>query len=340
MILKRIVLIGGLLFLLIMAGWVLTPRYYNVLSFQEREGTKYWELSSGSRIGYTKLEHSGKAVKPPIIYLHGGPGGIVTDEIIELHRPLASQGYDMYLYDQIGSGHSGRLSDIKEYTVERHVNDLKEIIGMITDDKVIIIGQSWGAMLAMEYLAQHTSQYVDKMILTGPGPILPIKRGLTDIPAPDSLNLKNPAFTNKEGNEKAYNIRSKFLRFCATAFGVKMSTDKEADEFFTFLCGELNKSTKCDPSELVEPSGGRGYYAHVRTLKSFNLIKDRRYKLKKLDTPILIIKGQCDNQPWGFAAEYLDQLPGASLNIIEGAGHIVGIEQRDEYLDTIITFLN
>jgi proline iminopeptidase len=34
-------------------------------------------------------------------------------------QPLADSGYDVYLYDQVGSGRSSRLENIRDYTVQK-----------------------------------------------------------------------------------------------------------------------------------------------------------------------------------------------------------------------------
>lgn len=335
----RLVAYCALLGIISLLGVLFLPRNYKVLEFTERPNTRYWDLKTGSRIGYQKIAADPAANNHPIIYLHGGPGGIVTNETIEMLAPLAKKNYDLYLYDQVGSGHSERLDNIEEYTVERHVEDLAEIIEAIGAEKVILLGQSWGAMLAMQYLAEHP-QKVEKLIFTGPGPILPIRPELSKREIPDSLNLKSPKFSNKDGNRKAYNLRSRFVSYWATTFGKKLSTDQEADNFFTYLNGELSKSTKCDPSGTVESSGGRGYYAHIMTIRSFQKIEDKRNKIRGLEIPVLIIKGQCDNQKWEFVVEYLELLPNTRLEIIEGAGHIIGKEHQKRYLEEITKFLD
>jgi len=76
------------------------------------------------------------------------------------------------------------------------------------------------------------------------------------------------------------------------------------------------------------------------TVRSFTETKDPRPKLKGLKIPVLIMKGQCDNQPWGFANEYLELFPNYQLNIIPDAGHSISVEQPELYLKTIRDFLN
>lgn len=82
--------------LMALMGLLLVPRSYDVPTFQPRTGMRYWELSTGSKIAYYKLEHTGTAEKTPILYVHGGPGGAVRDALIEALRPMAARGHDLY----------------------------------------------------------------------------------------------------------------------------------------------------------------------------------------------------------------------------------------------------
>lgn len=126
---------------------VFIPRSYNVAQIRERKGTQYWDLQTGSKIAYTLVAAKGKRKPCPIIYLQGGPGGFISDRNIQVLAPLSEDGFDIYLYDQVGSGLSERLSNINEYTADRHKKDLEKIIEKIGSEKVILIAQSWGAIL-------------------------------------------------------------------------------------------------------------------------------------------------------------------------------------------------
>lgn len=317
---------------------ILLPRTYNVPEFETRSTTSYWNLSTGSKIGYTKIDVVGIKKAVPVIFLQGGPGGPIFDKNIDVLSELSKDGYEVYLYDQVGCGHSNRLENVADYTVERHRQDLEEIIRMIDAEKVIIIGQSWGAMLAMQYLGKHPDK-IEKLILTGPGPILPIKRELEALKAPDSLDLKNPAFTNSQGNEKANNLRTCFVSFCARHFNLKLAGDKEMDDFATYLNYELNKSTVYDTSKIVGPKAGYGYYVHIKTVQNFERIPDERAKLKNCTIPLLILKGQYDSIKWGYLTEYLGFFTNCKLVIIPDAGHSITSEQPKLYIETIRAFL-
>ena len=328
-----------LICLLLLCVAVFYPGNYNVPQLQTRAGTQYWKLKTGSAIGYTIIAAKGEKKSYPIIYLHGGPGGYVSDKIIQTLSPLADEGYNVYLYDQVGSGQSARLDDITQFTVGRHIADLKEIIQNTGTQKVILIGQSWGAILAALFAADN-SDNIEKIIFTSPGPVYPVNNELLKVKAPENLHLKNPVFTNAQGNKVANNIRTMAMAYCATTFGFKLSTDKEADNFDTYLNYELNKSTVCDTTKIPKQEAGGGYYAGIMTYKSLTTQKDPRPKIKALNVPVLIMKGQCDNQPWGFTYEYTQLFKNHQLIVIPNAGHYIALEQPALYIQTIKDFLN
>lgn len=317
---------------------ILKPRTYKVSQLKVRQEIQYWNLKTGSRIGYIHIPAKGISKPYPIIFLQGGPGGFITDKTIQILGQFAKDGYNIYLYDQIGSGYSDRLEHIKDYTVERHKRDLEEIVNEIKAEKIIIIGQSWGAILATAYTADNQKK-VEDLIFTGPGPIVPFRLDLIGIKPPDSLNLKNPNFTNRQANKNASNLRSNTAAFVAKRFGKKLMPDIEADDFQTFLNSELNKSTVVDTSKLLKSEGGGGFYVQIMTIQSFSRTEDPRPKLKNCSIPLLIMKGKYDNQKWGFTSEYLDIFINHKFVIIPNAGHSIAIEKPDIYFNTIRNFL-
>lgn len=337
--LKKIIKYALLVGIGVLSWLVLMPRTYDVPLQQKRAGTLYWELSTGSTIAYTLISARAPKKPYPVIYLHGGPGGPIYDSNIAMLAPLSTDGYDVYLYDQAGSGLSERLDHIEQYTADRHKKDLEEIIKQIGAEKVILIGQSWGAILASLYIADNPCK-VEKVILTSPGPMQPRLEGMQDTNPPDSLQLRKPVFTNAQANQKINNIRTRATTFLARQFGLKLCSDREADQFLSYLSNEQNKSVVCDTSLVLAAEAGNGFYTHIMTLHSLSTLKDPRLALKKLTIPMLLMKGQCDNQTWSTTKEYLDVFTHHQLVVIPNAGHSISIEQPEVYLKTIRDFLN
>lgn len=129
------------------------------------------------------------------------------------------------------------------------------------------------------------------------------------------------------------------MAFCAKYWGKKLASDREADAYQTYLNGKLNKATVCDPSKASKATGGGGFYAQLMTVQAFREIKDPRPKLRGATLPVLIMKGQCDNQAWGAVAEYLQLFPNHQLKIIPDAGHAIAVEQPALFSAILLPFL-
>jgi len=315
------------------------PRTYDVPHLKELKGTLFWDLPTGSRIAYTFIPAKGIKKPYPIIFLQGGPGGFYTEKTIEIFKAFSEKGFDVYLYDQIGGGNSARLENIREYTADRHKRDLEEIVRKTGSEKVILIAQSWGAILATLFIADNPVK-VEKVIFTGPGPIQPMNNELANLVPPDSLHLSEPYFSNARANKEVQNLRSKLILKWAQIFNKKLASDSEADDFQTLLNSKLSKSTVCDTSLDLSNEGGGGFYVQVMTIQSLSQIQDPRPELRKSKIPILVMKGQCDNQKWGFTYEYIQLFQNHKLAIVPNAGHSISVEQPDLYIKTICDFLS
>jgi proline iminopeptidase len=316
------------------------PITYGDSSPGSHRHTRKWHLATGSTIAYTLLAGNDQKKKHvPIIYLHGGPGAGITDEEVNTYGEIAAEGHDVYLYDQVGCGQSERLENITEYTVQRHAADLEAIISQIGSPEVILAGQSWGSILAVTYAAQHP-HLVNKLVITAPAPLQPADVNLVAVKSPDSLQLRSPPFEYAKRKTRLPPMRMRVNLSFARKFGIKMVPDREADQFATWQTNELNLSMVCDTANAVKAESTEGYYVQVMTSSSIAKMQDLRPILRTLKIPVLVMKAQCDNQPWGYTAEYLDVFHNARLHTIRGAGHNAFIERSTDYVNAIIDFIS
>ncbi|MFA5301678.1 MAG: alpha/beta fold hydrolase [Bacteroidales bacterium] len=89
----------------------------------------------------------------PLLTVHGGPGA--PHQYLNPLQALADQ-RPVIFYDQLGCGRSDRPTDPALWTVERFVEELH------------ILGQSWGSMLAVEYVLRKKPIGIRSLILSGP----------------------------------------------------------------------------------------------------------------------------------------------------------------------------
>jgi proline-specific peptidase len=85
----------------------------------------------------------------PLLLLHGGPG--IPSDYLEPLEDFAAAGRRVIRYDQIGCGRSDQPNDPTLMTVETFVAEINAVRAAFGLERLHILGQSWGGMLAMEY---------------------------------------------------------------------------------------------------------------------------------------------------------------------------------------------
>jgi proline iminopeptidase len=118
----------------------------------------------------TKLhaETFGNPDNPMIVVLHGGPGGDYR-ALLNCSK-FSTDGFFVVFYDQRGSGLSRRHSKESFTSVQLFIDDLDAVIRHYKhpSQKVILIGQSWGAMLATAYVNTHPNE-INGVVMSEPG---------------------------------------------------------------------------------------------------------------------------------------------------------------------------
>lgn len=109
-----------------------------------------------------------------IVCVHGGPGS--DYKYMFNCKELADFGYKVVFYDQRGSGLSQRFNedyylDKGAQTIDLFCNELRLVIEHYktnSNQKVVLFGFSWGAMIATRYVAQRPNE-IKGLILAEPG---------------------------------------------------------------------------------------------------------------------------------------------------------------------------
>jgi proline iminopeptidase len=113
-------------------------------------------------------ETFGNPADPMVVILHGGPGADYRSMLNA--KDLAKDGYFVIFYDQRGSGLSQR-EDKSSYSLQLMLDDLTAVISHYRrskDQKIFLLGHSWGAMLATSYINSYPAS-INGVILAEPG---------------------------------------------------------------------------------------------------------------------------------------------------------------------------
>ena len=118
--------------------------------------------SAGLQLYYTSA-----GTGTPIVLLSGGPG-LNVDYVLPIAQFLPA-GYRSIAFEQRGTGRSRpQPFDPATLTINTVVQDLEALRVRLQQDRLSLLGHSWGGMLAMAYAAAHPD-HVDRLILVDSG---------------------------------------------------------------------------------------------------------------------------------------------------------------------------
>lgn len=103
-----------------------------------------------------------------MIAIHGGPGQS-HHYMLDLES-LAGQQFSVVTYDQRGvGGSSSPPANPAHYELADYIGDLEAVRRAVGADQVVLLGHSWGGIVAMHYATVYPES-VRSLILVGSGP--------------------------------------------------------------------------------------------------------------------------------------------------------------------------
>ncbi|MEJ7650747.1 MAG: alpha/beta hydrolase [Nakamurella sp.] len=295
-----------------------------------------WQLDTGSRLAYVKLPGAAPARPTPIIVLHGGPGIPDMAGDSAYFGQLTDLGFDVYIYDQLGSGRSSRLPDPTGYGIERDAADLEQIRRTIGAEQMVLIGHSYGGALAAYYLAAHPDR-VQKLVLSSPGPLDPADHSTARATAGLTTGARLRSYTAALAPRALLGYT--LLQVNPAAAHAYLG-DREADARNDVILTITEPALQCSPQQSTGPVRGSGFYAQQYPQSATAPPQpDIRPALTGLPTPTLIFKGSCDYLSWQSAIDYRQALPNSTLLYLGGAGHNTYQDQPAPVLAAIRSFL-
>jgi len=273
----------------------------------------------GGRVWYRIV---GSGPKTPILLLHGGPGFpsyyLDTLEALADERPVI-------FYDQLGCGRSDRPIDESLWRTERFVAELAQLRAALDLKEVHILGHSWGTMLAVDYMLTKPTG-VRSLILASP--CLSASRWASDARTlvktlPEALQ----ATIEKHEREGTYDspeyqeaVTEYYRRFVCRRDPWPEDFMKAIDGANMTVYGKM-----WGPSEFTVTGTLRDY--------------DRTAQLKELHLPVLFTCGRYDEATPDSVEGFRSLVPGARLNVIEGAAHLTMQDEPEAYVRVVREFL-
>ncbi len=116
-------------------------------------------------IEQTILIRTQDASLPVLLFLHGGPGGAIIPWVEFFHTPLLEENFTVVHWDQRGAGSSFSTDlTVDDLTVELMISDTLELSNLLRErfeqEQIFLAGQSWGSALGFMALAEDSSPFL------------------------------------------------------------------------------------------------------------------------------------------------------------------------------------
>jgi len=265
---------------------------------------------------------------PAIIVLHGGPDFDHSYLLPELDR--LSDSYRLIYYDQRGRGRSGAGVKPEEVTLASDIDDIDKVRQFYHLDSVVLLGHSWGTLLALEYALRYPAR-VSRLILMNPAPAS----------AADYQQLR------KEWLEKRADAVEGKKKIAATA-GYKEGDPAAVTAYYrihfkpAFARPETYEKFMARLSASFTKEGvlkARAVEARLDDetwlLPGYDLIP----RIKSLKIPTLVISGDHEFIPASTAEHIAQAIPGARLVTLKDCGHFTYMECPVPLREQIDAFL-
>lgn len=267
----------------------------------------------------------------PLVLVNGGPGNTLHSFLP--HFSAAASFARVIYYDQRGSGRSDWVRGASGYSTAQAVEDLEDIRVALGIDRWIVLGHSYGGLIAQWYALSYPER-LQGLVLVG-----------SSVPV-DGLELGERDYRSAEERQRIREV------YAIQGQGVVPVHSQQVDLetlqrmiFNGYVNGDWKRQYFFKPSRDRMAQIARYEWVHDRDFNSEvrrdGFARDLRGVFREFPIPTLIIEGAHDAN-WGpakphlFAAEH----PNAHLAIIEDAAHFPFASQPDTFFVMLKEFMH
>jgi proline iminopeptidase/L-proline amide hydrolase len=282
---------------------------------------------SGGRV-YVRINGNLNAPRPPVVFLHGGPGGTHAAYLDAL--ALADE-RAVILYDQLESGRSDRPNNPAYWTVARFTDEIGAVARGLGVRRWHVVGHSWGGTIALEYGARRPAELAGLVLAS---PLISTRSWIADA---NALRAELPADAQAT------------LATCDPPRPVTPVCEKATEVFYREFNGRyprsdgmrdyamaMNTAGKGANNDLYNSMWGSSEFVSTGTLKDY----DGEPLLAKLNGKnALFIDGQYDEARPVTLAAFASRVPGAEFAVVPGAAHGFFSDRPEEALGILRPWL-
>jgi len=280
----------------------------------------------GYNVWYRMVGDREEPGKLPLLCLHGGPG--IPHDYLESLETMASTGRRVIFYDQLGCGNSDQPHNPSLWTVDLFVNEVDVVRRALGLDRLHLLGQSWGGMLAMQYALTQPAGLVSLIVASSPASmpqwVAEANRLRAALP-PDVqqtlLQHEAAGTTNNPAYEEAMMVfyRRHVCRLDPFPAGVQRAFDKLAQN-----------------PEVYHTMNGPSEFHVIGVFKDWDIVD----RLGEIRVPTLVTSGRYDEATPAIAETIHHGIIGSEWVVFEHSSHLAHAEEADRYMQVLARFLN
>lgn len=288
---------------------------------------QYYEVN-GSKLWVVKV-----GAGEPLIMISGGPGG--AHKGLRSFDSLSVQGNIQLIYfDAFGRGKSDVAKDVKEYSLERDIDDIEGLRKAMQLDTVSLLGHSYGSLVAQGYAVKY-GEHVSHLILAN---------GFHSF----VMWQENDDNCNHEIKVNYPEVWSDLMKFReqggVSSDSIHQSIYSRVPYGFLYAYNPnnfLNRGGKSYPNAFnsklyYQMVGKDGDFIVGNDIGNF----DFRKQLKDLKMPTLIYGGRFDRVAVPrMMVKYKEYCPQATFVMFEKSGHNPQVEEPEKLFPMIVDFL-
>jgi proline-specific peptidase len=273
----------------------------------------------GGRVWYESLGSGSRT----LLLLHGGPGG--NSEDLRPLSELAAADFRVVRYDQLGSWRSPKPDDPTLWQVPRFVMEVERVRQALGPGQIHLLGQSWGAMLALEYALHHQEHLYSLTLASGAASVAACVAGMNawraELPVETQQTLERYETTQEYDHPD-------YLAAVGELYRRHLCQAWPPPEAFT-------TATKHMALPVYRTMWGPNEFTCTGSLLAW----DRSDRLGEIRAPTLITVGEFDEVHPSYAKTMHQGISGSRLAIFAGASHTVHVERPEEYWSVVRQFL-
>jgi proline iminopeptidase len=269
---------------------------------------------------------------PPVVFLHGGPGQ-GSEHFEALGRGFLERGLRVIYFDQRGSGLSERPVS-RDYAIGTMVDDIEALRRELGVPTIVVMGHSFGAILALEYAAKYPANTSQVIIVAG----------LWDTGVQCPLRLARfaqlrPAIYERVRNDTLASDSSR-RNDCDIELHARnglADNDRRVFDLQTIFVD----STLARRLDSVNTARNIVYGWEVnRAVMEAGMNRYRFTRFQAVTMPALVIAGKHDGAaiPAGLRP-LAEKLPHARYLEFENSGHFVYLDEPDRFAREVTAFI-